>query len=67
MYYKSFLQTMTFFQSSMPIYYNYAASISDPVERLKVVMVSSISFIYCDKMFEKPLNPILGETYQAFG
>ena len=51
----------------MPIYYNYAASISDPVERLKVVMVSSISFIYCDKLFEKPLNPILGETYQAFG
>ena len=51
----------------MPIYLNYAASRNDPIERLKLVMVSSICFVYCDKIFEKPLVPIIGETYQAFG
>jgi hypothetical protein len=30
-------------------------------------MVNSIAFFYPSKICEKPLNPILGETYQAFG
>ena len=51
---------------SLPIYMNYAASISDPLERFKCVMVANISYCYCDKIFERPLNPMLGETYQAF-
>ena len=52
--------------SALPIYMNYAASVSDPVERLKCVMVANISYVYCDKIFEKPLNPMIGETYQMF-
>ena len=54
-------------QSSMPIYFNYAASLTDPVERLKCVMVASISYIYCEKLYQKPLQPGIGETYQAYG
>jgi len=30
-------------------------------------MVNSVSCFYASKIFEKPLNPILGETYQARG
>jgi len=51
----------------MPVYLNYAASLSDPVERMKLVIVHSLSFFYKEKIFEKPLNPILGETHQARG
>jgi len=46
---------------------NYAASINDPIERFKLVMVNSIAYFYTAKVFEKPLNPVLGETYQARG
>lgn len=35
------------------------------VLRMKHVMTSSISFLYPCHSFDKPLNPILGETYQA--
>jgi hypothetical protein len=44
---------------------NKAASISDPIERMKLVMASSIAFMVPAKIYEKPLNPVLGETYQA--
>lgn len=63
----STLELQPTLQSTMPILLNYAASISDPVERMKLVMTHSISFFYKEKIFEKPLNPILGETYQARG
>ena len=32
-----------------------------------MVMVSSVAFLPPTHQFEKPLNPILGETYQAIG
>ena len=52
----------------MPVYLNYAAHIEDnPVERIKLVIASNMSSSYHDKIFEKPLNPILGETYQCTG
>ena len=63
----SMLELMPTMQSVFPVYINHAAGITDPVERLKLVMVSSISFFYPEKIFEKPLNPILGETFQAYG
>ena len=34
---------------------------------MKLTMTFSIAFFYAEKIFEKPLNPILGETYQALG
>ena len=63
----SILEIMPESQSCSPLLLNFAASISDPIERLRLVMVNSIAFFYPSKICEKPLNPILGETYQAFG
>jgi len=63
----STLELMPTLQSTMPIYLNRAAMTSDPVERMKLVISHSISFFYKEKIFEKPLNPILGETFQARG
>lgn len=49
-----------------PVYMNAAAQTTDPVRRMKFVMVQSLSFIYSCHTFAKPLNPILGETYEGF-
>jgi hypothetical protein len=48
-----------------PIYMNAAAQTRDPVERMKFVMVTSLSFVQPSHIFDKPLNPILGETFQG--
>jgi hypothetical protein len=32
---------------------------------MKLVMASSVAFFHPSMIFEKPLNPVLGETYQA--
>lgn len=42
-----------------------AAASYDPVERMKLVMTASIAFLHPCHSWGKPLNPILGETYQA--
>ena len=63
----STLELMPTLQSTMVIYMNKAASIQDPVERMKLLMAHNLSFFYKEKIFEKPLNPILGETFQAIG
>ena len=46
-----------------PAFLNAAALARDPVERMKYVMVASVAFIWPTHSFDKPLNPILGETY----
>jgi hypothetical protein len=46
-----------------PTYLNAAALSKDPIERMKYVMVASIAFIGPTHTWDKPLNPILGETY----
>ena len=46
-----------------PIYLNKAALTDDPIVRMKCVMTNSLSFAYSCHVFDKPLNPILGETY----
>ena len=63
----STLELMPTLQSTMCIYLNKAAAIDDPVERMKLLMTHNMSFFYKEKIFEKPLNPILGETFQALG
>ena len=45
-----------------PIYMTRAALATDPIERMKMVLVTSISFLQPCHVFDKPLNPILGET-----
>jgi hypothetical protein len=49
----------------MARYFDAAAMSNDPVERMKLVMTSSIAFLESCHTWAKPLNPILGETYQA--
>jgi hypothetical protein len=61
----SILEQVPTSQTCSSVYLNKAASITDPVERMKLVMASSIAFIVPTKIYEKPLNPVLGETYQA--
>jgi hypothetical protein len=48
-----------------PPYLAYAGSIQDPVERLKLVVASSMCSFYYLSTFEKPINPVLGETLFA--
>ncbi len=63
----SALEIMPTLQSTMVVFLNKAASIQDPVERMKLCLAHNLSFFYKEKIFEKPLNPILGETFQARG
>ena len=49
----------------MARYLNAAGMATDPVERMKFVMTASIAFLYPCHTWDKPLNPILGETFQA--
>lgn len=48
-----------------PVFLNAAALCDSPLERMKYVICTSLSYIYPTHFFDKPLNPILGETYQA--
>lgn len=49
-----------------PLYISLAASKTDPLERMKLVITASICSFYYTNTFLKPLNPILGETLQAY-
>lgn len=42
-----------------------AAAAKDPVERMKHIMLTSVTYLYPLHNWGKPLNPILGETFQA--
>lgn len=54
--------------SMFPMYYNKASALDDdPVERLKLIISAEVGNVIYNKSFEKPLNPILGETYEAHG
>lgn len=49
----------------LPPYLNHASLITDSLERFKLVIVSSICTFYYLSTFEKPINPVLGETLYA--
>ena len=54
--------------STVPLYYGKAARLgSEPIERIKMVVCAEVSKYCYNISFEKPLNPILGETYIAKG
>jgi len=48
-----------------PFFLNKAAMSKDPIERMKYVMCSTISINILLANFGKPINPILGETFQG--
>lgn len=60
----SFLQTMARAYFQYPIYLKFANQRKDPVEKLKYIIVALISCFHKSSRFMKPLNPILGETYE---
>eukprot|EP01066_Platyproteum_vivax_P011538 Platyproteum_vivax@DN5239_c0_g1_i2.p1 len=61
----SSLQTIAMSCSYHPIYLGHAAHIDDAIERLKLVTCSYLAALHVTSDFIKPVNPILGETYQA--
>ena len=49
---------------NFPLYLNMASETTDNLERMKLVIVATISNWYKSSVFLKPLNPIWGETYE---
>jgi hypothetical protein len=56
--------TLNTFQMA-PLYINRAVGVKDRVERMKLVITSMLGSFVNTSTFEKPLNPILGETQVA--
>lgn len=63
--YNSILQTVTTMATITSHFYTLAAQSTDPIERMKLVITGSIAYLEPTHHWNKPLNPILGETYQA--
>jgi len=49
-----------------PYYMNAAAFTEDPIERMKLLLTAAVAHMEACNTFEKPLNPILGETYSCY-
>jgi len=49
-----------------PYIMNAAALTEDPLERIKLLITAAVSHMEPCNTFEKPLNPVLGETYHAY-
>lgn len=47
-----------------PIYLNLASLTPDPLERFKYVIVATLSCFHKSSHFYKPMNPVIGETYE---
>ncbi|CEM02035.1 unnamed protein product [Vitrella brassicaformis CCMP3155] len=62
----SSLQTTTLACTYVPLYLRRAAASRNPIERLKLVVAMYIASLHVTSDFLKPINPTLGETYQAF-
>lgn len=48
-----------------PIFFNRAAECDSPVERMKYVITATLANFYVNCTFLKPLNPIVGETFEG--
>jgi hypothetical protein len=57
---KTFMQTILF-----PLYMNRAAMVDDLIERFRLLMVATVCNYIQANTFLKPLNPILGETFEG--
>ena len=61
----SILQAISLMGTISSYFYTLAALAEDPIERMKFVVTASIAYLEPTHHWNKPLNPILGETYQA--
>ena len=60
----SILQVVASVGKVSPFYFKEASLLGDdPVERMKMVIVGSLAYLDPTHHWNKPLNPILGETY----
>ena len=59
----SILQTISTMGTVSSYFYTIAALTTDPIERMKLVVTGSIAYLEPTHHWNKPLNPILGETY----
>jgi len=50
---------------NFPVYLNLASIQQDPLERFKFIIVASLSCYFKSSHFLKPMNSILGETYET--
>lgn len=62
---KSIVQALPSMAVVFPYYLNASAQSVCPVERIKLLITAMVAYNNCTHTFEKPLNPILGETYAA--
>ena len=62
---KSILYLIATMGIHAPIFLTRAALEKDPVERMKYVLMTSLTFLHPCHTYEKPLNPILGETLEG--
>lgn len=46
-------------------FYMFNACDKDPLEKMRITVVASLAGFYCSAVFLKPMNPILGETYEC--
>ena len=60
---KTILEIIGKVPGSKAMYFNAAAASKDPLERMKYVMAASYAYLYPCHIWDKPLSPILGETY----
>jgi len=62
----SMLQALAGMARVNPYIMNAAALTEDPIERIKLLITAAVSHMEPCNTFEKPLNPIMGETYHAY-
>jgi Oxysterol-binding protein len=60
----SIIQMMVRSFFHFPIYLHLANKSNDPLEKFKLVVVGTISTYHKTQVLVKPLNPVLGETYE---
>ena len=58
------LQTIARSVFQFPVYMNLASLQPDPLERFKYVVVATFANYHKSSHFLKPMNPVLGETYE---
>jgi len=61
---RTILQEIAKSYFQFPIYMNLASQTPDPLERFKYVVVATLSCFHKSCTFLKPMNPVLGETYE---
>lgn len=62
---KTILQNLSLAVTHIPIYLNLAGQQNDQIERMKYIITATLACFHSSSSFLKPLNPILGETYET--